>query len=495
MATGAPPGRGPPLPCAKGAGQGPESRRLLGDGPLLAANLGDFRVQLRQSGVDSHQRLVARLTAGRAGLLERRRPIRGGRLGRDCFLHPAHVVGDATTRFVRFLLSPGQIVQAGPHGLIVAALGASPGRLFQRLLRRRQRLFPKQPEALLEDQPTQAGRQQFRCFAGGEAAHRTNAAAAGQAFQHAIHGRGGRRQQQYALAPGRGLRRDLGGGTRFSGAGMPLNQAQVRRLQRPCDGVALVGVEGGVAAFDGGWAERRQIVRLSVKEDRQYGEPGCVSARSRRPVAGGELVGVKHPLPPGQFQQLTAPRRRKRRQQVLPNAAGFRPSQGGRNRRRGGDAFGGVPFPLRHRASSVAVRGRGTRTVSESERAIQASHISARRTEQRHGPRSYHAVSRRPRLLIFSVRTRFPLSGTRPRAGGRGGDEPNGRTKPSVRCGKQLSYGGVGSYVSILARPCLSSSSGEGRGSRSRTAPVKTVNRDDLVSGTRLPVRSRPPRS
>ena len=231
MATGAPPGRGPPSPGAKGVGQGPESRRLLADGPLLAANLGGFRVQFRKPGVDPRQRLVAHLAADGAALLERRRPIRGGRLGRDFLLDPTYAVSDATTRFVRFLVSPGQVFQAGPHGLIVAAIGASPGRLFQRLLRRGQRLFSEQPQALLEDQPTQARRQQFRCFAGGKAAHRTDAVTAGQAFQHAIHGRGGRRQQQYALAPGRGLRRDLGGGTRFSGAGMPLNQAQVRRLQ------------------------------------------------------------------------------------------------------------------------------------------------------------------------------------------------------------------------------------------------------------------------
>ena len=175
-------------------------------------------------GVDSRQRLAERLAAGRAGLLERRRSVHG-RLGRDFFFHLDHAVRDATTRLVRFLPSPGQLFQADPHGLIVAADGAPPGRLFQRLLRRRQRLFPEQAEALLEDQPAQAGRQRFRGFAGGEAAHRADAGATGQALQHAIHGGGRRRQQEHALAAGRGLSRNLRGSTGFSRAGMPLNQA------------------------------------------------------------------------------------------------------------------------------------------------------------------------------------------------------------------------------------------------------------------------------
>ena len=237
-------------------------------------------------------------------------------------------------------------------------------------------------------------------------------------------------------------------------------------------------------------------MRLSVKEGRQYGEPGCVSARRRRPVAGGELVGVKHPLPPGQVEQLAAPGRRK---QTASRSSQMQPGPAPAGVVMAGDA--GAPPSGVCRSRCVIGLPRRPSAGAALEPSRKASAPSRPPTSPPGGPSNGTALALIMRSLADRAYLFLPFGSASRRAGRDrgpgegGGDEPNGRTRPSVRCGKQLSYGGVGSYVSILARPCLSSSSGEGRGSSSRTAPVKTVNRDDLVSGTRLPVRSRPPRS
>ena len=225
--AGAPPGPGPPPAGAERVGQRPQSRRLIGGGLLLAADLRRFRPQLRQPGVDPRQSLITRLAAGRQLTLERRRPVRGGRLRSDLFLQAVRCrrQGGALSS-ASALPPPGDVFQAGPNAFVVATNGATPRRFFRRLLRRRQRLLAERAQALLEDQPAQAGRQRFRPFARGQAARGADAVAAVEALQHAIHGGGGRRQQQHALAAGGGLSDDLGGGARFPGAGMALNQAQ-----------------------------------------------------------------------------------------------------------------------------------------------------------------------------------------------------------------------------------------------------------------------------
>ena len=114
---------------------------------------------------------------------------------------------------------------------------------------------------------------------------------------------------------------------------------------------------------------------LSVEEG---GQEGALDGA----VAGRQLMGVEQPLPPGQLEQLASPGRREGRKEVVPNAAGRRaPAAGRQGRRRGGAAFGGVPIPLRHRASSSAVREGGSRTVSKGQRAIQTSRFSFGRAD------------------------------------------------------------------------------------------------------------------
>ncbi len=165
-------------------------------------------------------------------------------------------------------------------------------------------MFLKRTRSLGEGQGTRSRRKLLGIFVATQATDGTNHVARADDAKDAINGRRTRGQQQDALAAADGTGDDFGDKVGFAGAGQSLNQANVRRVQRPSQGFALGLVERHLTDGGGRHAQRFEDLGLSGKKSRQQGATGVGRFSAATIVQCRQLMGVKQTLALGQGEQF-----------------------------------------------------------------------------------------------------------------------------------------------------------------------------------------------